>query len=382
MRSDDDMVVLPGTLRARGPEETWQALTPYLPGFGITRVARLTGLDCIGVPVWTAIRPGSLTLATSQGKGLTDGLARLSAVMEAIELWHVEQPLPIVAAGPAAEVAPACPVADLPLTVPHSADVLARIVWEWTPGTHLISGEPAVVPVDLVRRRAQRPEWAPDLLRATSTGLACGSTRDEAVLHALYEVVERDVLYRDGWSGGRNRMLIAPHTVTDPDAREVINRILDAGMGLELFLVDGPYGLPVCVAYLWSEDHPQVFAGGGCHASPGIAATRALTEAAQSRAAVIGGTRDDLPSDSPDFGTLPHRPATARSAMPWPHATAHFTPPGGGFTGHIEEVAERIEIVTGHDPVVLDLSAPGLPVHTVQAVCPGTRSRIRRAMPR
>ncbi|MFD9122256.1 YcaO-like family protein [Streptomyces bottropensis] len=40
--------------------------------------------------------------------------------------------------------------------------------------------------VDLVRRRrAQRPTWAPDLLRATSTGLACGNTRDEALLHAL-----------------------------------------------------------------------------------------------------------------------------------------------------------------------------------------------------
>ncbi|MFJ1666295.1 hypothetical protein ACIOK4_07935 [Streptomyces bottropensis] len=104
------MVVLPGTLRARGPEETWQALASYLPGFGITRVARLTGLDCIGLPVWTAIRLAFLTLATSQGKGLTDKLTRLSAVMEAIELWHVEQPLPVVAAGTAAEVAPDCPV--------------------------------------------------------------------------------------------------------------------------------------------------------------------------------------------------------------------------------------------------------------------------------
>ena len=111
--------------------------------------------------MWTAIRPASLTLTASQGKGLTDDLARLSAVMEAIELWHVEQPLPVVAVGPAAEVAPDCPVADLPLTVPHRADVLARIVWEWTPGTRLLSGMTALVPIDLVRRRAQRPRWAP-----------------------------------------------------------------------------------------------------------------------------------------------------------------------------------------------------------------------------
>ncbi|MET9451127.1 YcaO-like family protein [Streptomyces cinerochromogenes] len=67
-------------------------------------------------------------------------------------------------------------------------------------------------------------------------------------------------------------------------------------MALEIALVDGPYGLPVCVAYLWSEDYPVVFAGGGCHTSPAIALTRALTEAAQSRLAAIAGTRDDLPS--------------------------------------------------------------------------------------
>jgi len=83
---DDQLVELPGTVRARPPEETWKALADSLPSYGITRVARLTDLDVIGLPTWTAIRPASLTLSASQGKGLTDELARLSAVMEAIEL--------------------------------------------------------------------------------------------------------------------------------------------------------------------------------------------------------------------------------------------------------------------------------------------------------
>jgi hypothetical protein len=33
-------------------------------------------------------------------------------------------------------------------------------------------------------------------------------------------------------------------------------------------------------------------------------------------------------------------------------------------------------------PVALDLSAPTCPVHAVQVVCPDTRSRTRRSMPR
>ncbi|MET8676070.1 YcaO-like family protein [Streptomyces sp. NPDC004647] len=378
----EDLVALPGTVRARTPDQTWEAVAGRLPDYGITRVADLTGLDCIGLPVWTAIRPASRTLSTSQGKGTTDLLAKLSAVMEAIELWHVEQPLPVAAHGPAEDVAPDCPVTALPLTVPYPEHILARMVWEWTPGTGLVGGEKVLLPVDLVRRRSQRPEWSPDLLRATSTGLACGNNRDEALLHALFEIVERDVLYRDGQSGGRLRTLIAPGTVDDPHGREVIERLVAAGMALEVALVDGPYGLPVCVAYLWSEDYPVVFAGGGCHSNPAVALTRALTEAVQSRTTAIAGMRDDLPSDPSSFDIPPFRPAQTTGLAPWPKVTDHFAAADGGFAEQAGDTARRVAHVTSYEPVALDLSDPADPVHAVQIVCPGTRSRIRRSMPR
>ncbi|MFC8429258.1 YcaO-like family protein [Streptomyces sp. NPDC057253] len=380
--SGDSTVVLRGTVRARAPEETWETVAPFLQEFGITRVARLTGLDCVGLPVWTALRPGSLTLSGSQGKGATDLLAKLSAVMEAIELWHVEQPLPITTNGPARDVAPDCPVSELPLTVRHGQDALDRVVWEWTPATRLVSGEKALLPVDLVRRRVQRPAWAPDLLRATSTGLACGNTRDEALLHALYEIVERDVLYRDAQSGGHLRTYIDPATVGDVFSLEVVDRFADAGMALELAMVGGPYELPVCVAYVWSEDLPVLFAGSGCHSHPGIAATRALTEAAQSRLTAISGTRDDLPS-SPASAALPaFRPPRTTGLTSWAQATVHFTREVRPFADQVENVGRRITEVTGHEPIALDLPGAAAPVHAVQVVCPGTRSRTTRTMPR
>ncbi|CAL9675358.1 YcaO-like family protein [Streptomyces sp. enrichment culture] len=377
----EELVALPGTVRARTPEETWEAVAGRLEEFGITRLADLTGLDMVGLPVWTAIRPASKTLSASQGKGATALLAKLSAVMEAIELWHVEQPLPVAAVGPAAEVAPACPVAALPTTAPYPEHALAQVVCEWTPGAGLLSGVKTLLPVDLVRRRGQRPDWTPDVWRATSTGLG-GNTRDEAAVHALLEVVERDVLYRDTQAGGWRRTLIDPRTVDDPFGQEVIARLAAAGMALEIALVDGPYGLPVCVAYLWSEDYPVVFAGGGCHSDPAIALTRAVTEAAQSRLAAIAGTRDDLPADPGSFDTSPLRPAQKTGLAPWPQATARFTPAVGHFADQARDIARRLQHVTTHEPVVLDLSALGCPVHAVQVVCPGTRSRIRRSMPR
>ncbi|MGC5236909.1 hypothetical protein [Streptomyces albogriseolus] len=57
-------------------------------------------------------------------------------------------------------------------------------------------------------------------------------------------------------------------------------------------------------------------------------------------------------------------------------------PATGGFADQALDIARRIELITSHEPVVLDLTAPGCPVHAVQVVCPGTHSRIRRSMPR
>ncbi|MFJ7911402.1 YcaO-like family protein [Kitasatospora sp. NPDC096204] len=377
----DQLIELPGTVRARSPQETWDALSAALPSYGITRVARLTDLDVIGLPTWTAIRPASLTLSASQGKGLTDDLARVSAVMEAIELWHVEQPLPVPVRGRAVDVAPDCPVGALPLNGPVDEAALARVVWDWTPATGLVRGTGMLLPVDVVRRRAQRGDWSPDLLRATSTGLACGNSREEAVLHGLYEVVERDVLHRDNQAEGGLRVWIEPGTVDDATGREVVERVLRAGMELELALVEGPYGLPVCLAYLWSEDLPVVFAGGGCHHSPGIALTRAVTEAAQSRLTLIAGTRDDLPDDIAPAGAALARPA--RSALvSWKRAAYGFAPASETFAERVHATAAAVERVTGHEPAAIALSEPDDLVPAVQVVCPGAGSRVTRTMPR
>lgn len=58
-----------GTHRACDPSETYDHLRALMPRCGITRIANITGLDRVGVPVYTAIRPNSRALSTSQGKG-------------------------------------------------------------------------------------------------------------------------------------------------------------------------------------------------------------------------------------------------------------------------------------------------------------------------
>src|SRR5712692_4390836 len=80
-----------GTHRIIAPEETLRRVQPLLPVMGITRIANVTGLDCIGIPVVMVCRPNSRSIAVSQGKGTTLVAAKASGVMESIEFYHAER---------------------------------------------------------------------------------------------------------------------------------------------------------------------------------------------------------------------------------------------------------------------------------------------------
>ncbi|MFE4830033.1 YcaO-like family protein [Streptomyces sp. NPDC056672] len=133
-------IVLDGTVRVRPPEETWRTLEPELERLGIARVACLTGLDHLGIPVWTAIRPRSHTLVTSQGKGASDILAKISAVLESAELWHAEQPWTTAPVrGSYRDLEPPYPMALLPVKFDHES--LGDVELDWVTGTGLTSGQ-------------------------------------------------------------------------------------------------------------------------------------------------------------------------------------------------------------------------------------------------
>jgi ribosomal protein S12 methylthiotransferase accessory factor len=372
-------VHLDGTVRAAEPEVVWRRLAPELDRYGITRVADLTRLDHLDIPVAAAYRPASRTLSVSQGKGATLLLAKISAVLEAIELWHAEQPRDATWRATARDVHLPYPLSALPLRVPWH-DALDRLEVDWTTGTGLLTGRTVPIPLDLVHRTAHRAPDIPHLFRATSTGLACGTTRDEAVLHALYEIAERDTLHRDHQAGHTARRLVDPRTVTAPHCCRLLEHLDAAHAFTEIALVPGPYRLPVAVAYLWTEDYPLLCAGAGCHTDPDIALSRAITEAAQSRLTCITGTRDDLPTDPVPAGG--RRPATTGPLADWTTLTRGFPPHRGHFADEAQDVAARIAAVTGHEPVRVDLDTAADPHAAVHVIAPGTRTRTTRAITR
>src|SRR5213079_3170791 len=79
-----------GTHRSASLDDTLKRAMPLAPVMGITRVANVTGLDSVGIPVVMVCRPNSRSVAVSQGKGIDLASARASGLMEAVELYHAE----------------------------------------------------------------------------------------------------------------------------------------------------------------------------------------------------------------------------------------------------------------------------------------------------
>ena len=66
-------------------QDAFAWLSERLTDLGITRLADITGLDRIGIPVVQAVRPLGLANTVTQGKGPDLPSAGVSAIMEAAE---------------------------------------------------------------------------------------------------------------------------------------------------------------------------------------------------------------------------------------------------------------------------------------------------------
>ncbi|MBT2478884.1 YcaO-like family protein [Streptomyces sp. ISL-94] len=375
LASPQDLSVLrlPGTNRARPPAATWEMVSRAAVKAGVTRVADITRLDTIGIPTFQAVRPLSRTLAVSQGKGLTPELAKLSAVMESVETWHVEQPVP-----PVRRAAPRDIGAELGYDVhalPPSAPSLLHdgLPLDWTAARSLVDGARTFVPVDVVRLSLEENTgWNPPVFFESTNGLAGGNTLVEATLHALCEVIERDAMTAAVAAGGEMGVRVDPRSSGSAEAEELCALIERADVTLEVRLVPSPTGLPCFLAWVACHDYPAPMFGFGCHLSTAIALTRAVTEAAQARLAYIAGARDDLKDD---FGAVDtDRLKRARSG------------PAAGIGDLVQEPARHDSLVGdlayvvrqaaeafSHPPLVVDLTRDEIGVPVVKVVAPGSR---------
>ena len=354
-----------GTYRAADPEQTWQRVQPVLGRFGITRVADITRLDDIGLPVHVAYRPAGLTYAVSMGTGVSVPQSRVSAVMESIEAWHAENlRLPVAARAPAAALDLGYDVRELNLA-PRSP-LTSAVVLDWAAGHGLLTGREIPAPIDCIRLDGTGPrDWAAVFFRATSEGLATGNTHAEAVLHGLHELIERASL---AGHRGRPPRYVDAGTCHDPVTGHIYTALRDAGCSVLVRDITGPTGLPCYAATIWSDDVPIRCAGFACHVRAPIALGRALGEAVLTRLAVISGARDDI-----DGVSYREMAALAEPAAPAAIEERDAWADDGDLETVIRHCASLVAAATGREPFAVRIDHEDIGIPAVKVFAPGLR---------
>ncbi|WP_299396429.1 YcaO-like family protein [Pelagibius sp.] len=377
-----------GTHRSRRPEETLARVLPFARQIGITRLANVTGLDSIGIPVFMACRPLSRSIAVSQGKGLTVDEARVSAFMESAETFHAERiakPLRMLSFNELAVSERVIDVSGLPRS--RLGDFHPEQPILWIEAGHLDPrrstsgdrGAPLWVPLELVSTNFTLPQPPGSyVFPADTNGLASGNTFEEAALHAVCELIERDALslWRLGGDAVRAASKIDAGTVDSAAARSLLDHYAQAGLSVGLWDVTSDVGVPVfCCAVAEPSDHSvEAELGAGCHPDREVALLRALTEAAQSRTTRIAGSRDDYVPESYDSAAKLARNRTARLWLADPPRRSYGDVPnlsGADIAGDLSAVVGCLAAVGVEEVAAVDLTKPEIGIPVVRAVASG-----------
>ena len=280
-------------------EETFARIEAHLAAAGITRIGDVTGLDRLGIPVTVVARPNSRGFSVSQGKGLDVTTAKVSGAMEALESFHAERidcPVYLLRWSELAGTDRAADPSGLPQLRNGLFHPEKRI--PWVAAIDLLSGPEQLVPLELVHTDFTVPALpGTGCFPRSSNGLACGNSFSEAAVHGLCELIERDAYALYMWNPDRgSRIDLA--TVTDPVLLSLLECVERAGCRLAVWNISSDIGVPVFWATIAGGADSRVTAapagGLGCHPDAIWACVRAITEAAQSRATRVSGSRDDL----------------------------------------------------------------------------------------
>lgn len=286
-----------GTHRCRDPKETIEKVQGKLRTAGVTRIAEITHLDRIGIPVYSAIRPGAAEGAVSiyAGKGVTKSQAKASAMMEAFERYSAElQDLDRdkLIFGTYKDLDDCLDPRSLIL--PQNVEEPDKVLLDWVISVDARNDKEFLVPANAVYHPYQ-PEKGQFLFKSNTNGLASGNAIEEAVFHGIMEVVERDA-----WSIfealSQSKREINCENTDNQMIMEVISKFKQAGVDVKLVDLTADVNITTIAAVSDDtvlKDPALLTLGVGTHLDPEVAVIRALTEVAQSRATQIHGTRED-----------------------------------------------------------------------------------------
>jgi ribosomal protein S12 methylthiotransferase accessory factor len=324
-----------GTSRVYPVEKTLEDVSEISKKIGLTRIADITYMDKLYIPNYSCVLPGTEDyIWVYSGKGPTKKHAKVSAIMESIERYSS---LPTnyygkFISGTFNKLKQSYNILHPEEVVePLTFDFHNNMVMDYVKGYDIICRENILVPAALAlfRYTPNSPSLNPFAFHHTN-GLASGNVFEEAVCHALCEVIERDAIslaqlrasaipfhilnniYHNFQRHGYNINSISKEQFIDdnsifPDVKisqedfhqvtKLINTFKKFNIRLIIKDITTDIKIPTfnvaCVEWI-SHDYGYLAEGHGTHPDKRIALLRAITEVSQTRAANIQGARDDL----------------------------------------------------------------------------------------
>jgi ribosomal protein S12 methylthiotransferase accessory factor len=228
------------------------------------------------------------------GSGLTREQARSAAIGEGLERYccavYDKNDFICGTTGILCREHAICPSREFALFHPDQPGRIPRpdentpVAWVW--GWSLCTERPILVPASLVYMPYFPcfPEQGEQVAGPTmSTGLACARSIEDAVLHGIYECVERDA-FMIMWM---NRL---PAPRVDIQSHPFLRRLYEERLGrdgLQYLLLQTTTDIPIpsflCLLIDERRSPPMISAGGAASLDPVQAAAKAMTEAVQTR---------------------------------------------------------------------------------------------------
>jgi ribosomal protein S12 methylthiotransferase accessory factor len=351
------------------------------------------GLVALGAEVDLAAAageaPGRLPPGSASGTGTTPGAALRACLGEAAELLASVETAADRARMRAAPPRGAAPDAALDALVAALPWPGGRVRTRWLPARRLGDGAELWLPREVAlrgtaARRAFPPPWP------LSLGCGAGPTPEQAALHGLLELIERDAVAR-WWRGATPARAVALEEPAAGRAAALLATLRQDRAGARrswLLDITAAAGVPVAAAVSFAPDGGGFCCGFAARAG-GLApaAEAALLEMAQmelAHALVLAKARTrgeaahsprDLAHRRRYEGVRAERCAQVHPARPPAPPDPGLPPPGAPAGEVLAALVQRLTVL-GLAPIRLDLARPGgalegigLPV--VRMLCPG-----------
>lgn len=377
----DTKCFVEGTHRVRTPADTLARTIPYMQAMGITRIADVTGLDEIGIPVVMVCRPNSRSVSVSQGKGSTLDAAKASGLMESIESFHAENiTLPLRIASAHTMVSSSYPVVVEQLPTVRNSPFHKHLPISWIESIDLVSNKPYWLPYELVHTNYTYPRpTGSGCFSASSNGLASGNSLVEATVHAICEVIERDALtlWTQMEASAQDRTSIDLDTINNIPCRSTLDKLAAAGQDTFVWEITSDTTIPSYFAVIRDRgsDSNHIGIGAGTHLSHEVALLRALHEAVQVRTTYIVGARDDISSEEyTPKGKLAKHKAFSRYINHCSFSTAFpasLDLAADSIASDLQTLLTCLKRVGIFKVLQIDLSKPEYKVPVVRVVIPG-----------